>query len=222
MLKVLLAGTSLEESRRTESALSAADPGLDILTVTDSSLPTQFERGQTVGVILGTRPAEITPLVDEARDLGLPVVAVLKEVSTAGLNPARGYVDFCFAPFTPEELAERVRIVASRAAGPSSGNVISQGEIMIDMDRYEVTVDGRKVDLTFKEYELLRVLAANPGRVYSREGLLRTVWGYDYFGGTRTVDVHVRRLRSKINDVEHRFIETVWNVGYRFKPPADD
>jgi two-component system alkaline phosphatase synthesis response regulator PhoP len=103
--------------------------------------------------------------------------------------------------------------------GDDSANVVHQGEIRIDIERYEVTVSGRKVDLTFKEYELLRVLASNPGHVYSREALLQTVWAYDYYGGTRTVDVHIRRLRSKINDVEHRFIETVWNVGYRFRTP---
>ena len=91
---------------------------------------------------------------------------------------------------------------------------------MIDQTRYEVTVSGHRVLLTFKEYELLRLLAQNPGRVFSREELLSRVWGYEYFGGTRTVDVHVRRLRSKVQDANHTFIETVWNVGYRFKPAA--
>ena len=76
---------------------------------------------------------------------------------------------------------------------------------------------GRKVLLTFKEYELLKLLASTPGRVYSRDKLLDQVWGYQYFGGTRTVDVHVRRLRSKIEDASHTFIETVRNVGYRFR-----
>jgi DNA-binding response OmpR family regulator len=89
----------------------------------------------------------------------------------------------------------------------------------MDLDRYEVTLVGRKIDLTYKEYELLKYLAMNPGRVFSREALLRSVWEYDYFGGTRTVDVHVRRLRSKIDDVKNGFIETVWNVGYRFRAP---
>ena len=75
---------------------------------------------------------------------------------------------------------------------------------------------GRRIALRFKEYQLLRLLAANPGRVYSREALLSQIWGFDYFGGTRTVDVHIRRLRSKIEDADHSFIETIWNVGYRF------
>ena len=87
---------------------------------------------------------------------------------------------------------------------------------MIDTARCEVTVAGRPVLLTFKEYELLRFLASNPGRVFSRDSLLNRVWGYDYFGGDRTVDVHVRRLRSKIEPLGYSFIETVRNIGYRF------
>ena len=80
-----------------------------------------------------------------------------------------------------------------------------------------MTIRGDRVSLTFKEYELLKLLAENPGRVFSRYALLNQIWGYEYFGGTRTVDVHIRRLRSKIEDAEHNFIETIWNVGYRFR-----
>ena len=85
----------------------------------------------------------------------------------------------------------------------------------IDIDRYKVTLDGVILDLTYKEYELLRFLASNPGKAFSREALLNQVWGYDYFGGARTVDVHVRRIRAKIAQ-RQRFIETVRNIGYRF------
>ncbi|MBH66103.1 MAG: hypothetical protein CL784_06280 [Chloroflexi bacterium] len=108
----------------------------------------------------------------------------------------------------------------SRNAPTETANIIVHGELVIDCDRYEVTRSGRKVDLTYKEYELLKYLASNPGRVFSRESLLRSVWEYDYFGGTRTVDVHIRRLRSKIDDVSNHFIETQWNVGYRFRSPG--
>jgi two-component system alkaline phosphatase synthesis response regulator PhoP len=87
----------------------------------------------------------------------------------------------------------------------------------IDLERYDVTVGGRRVSLTYKEFQLLVLLASNPGRVYSRENLLSQVWGYDYLGGTRTVDVHVRRLRSKIESPDRSFIETIYLVGYRFK-----
>jgi DNA-binding response OmpR family regulator len=95
--------------------------------------------------------------------------------------------------------------------------MVRVGDMTINAANFEVSVGGRRVSLRFKEYELLLLMAANPGRVYSREALLNKVWGYDYLGGTRTVDVHIRRLRSKIEDAEHTFIETVWQVGYRFK-----
>jgi len=160
--------------------------------------------------------------VAEAIDAGLPVVVLLPGADLLGLDPARGNVDFCLPPFTPQEVLLRARAVARRAAGPEGPNVIRNGELVIDVDRYLVTVAGRGIGLTFKEYELLRFLASSPGTAFSRETLLRTVWGYDYFGGTRTVDVHVRRLRSKIDDVSHHFVETVRNVGYRFRADPTD
>ena len=91
----------------------------------------------------------------------------------------------------------------------------------IDLVKYEVTLENRVIELTFKEYELLLYLASNKGRVFTREALLNKVWGFDYFGGDRTVDVHIRRLRSKIEDSEHTFIDTVRNIGYRFKKNSE-
>tara|TARA_Y100000748_G_scaffold39667_1_gene29358 strand:- start:215 stop:550 length:336 start_codon:yes stop_codon:yes gene_type:complete len=100
----------------------------------------------------------------------------------------------------------------------SKKNVISIGDLTINTANYEVIVSGEKVNLRFKEYELLLLLASNPGRGFDRATLLNQIWGYDYFGGTRTVDVHVRRLRSKIEkDPDNLFIETIWNVGYKFR-----
>ena len=106
---------------------------------------------------------------------------------------------------------------AVRVSGPSGAQVLSIGELTIDLERYDVSVAGRRVALTYKEFQLLVLLASNPGRVYTREALLSQVWGYDYLGGTRTVDVHVRRLRSKVESPGRAFVETIWNVGYRFK-----
>jgi DNA-binding response OmpR family regulator len=94
--------------------------------------------------------------------------------------------------------------------------VLRCGALLIDLANYKVMLDGRPIELTFKEYELLRFLASNRDKVFTREALLNRVWGYDYFGGARTVDVHIRRLRSKIEDRGHAFIETIRNVGYRF------
>jgi DNA-binding response OmpR family regulator len=124
--------------------------------------------------------------------------------------------DVIVVPWRLGELHLRVERLLERKSPPEVSNVIRAGDLVIDPDRYDVYLAGKPVLLTFKEYELLKLLAANPGRVYSREALLEQVWGYKYFGGTRTVDVHIRRLRSKIEDAVHNFIDTVWNVGYRF------
>jgi two-component system alkaline phosphatase synthesis response regulator PhoP len=111
----------------------------------------------------------------------------------------------------------RINSLLGSSDEPSNIRLIELGELKINPLTYEVFVNNKKVDLTFKEYELLKFLASKPGQVFSRESLLHSVWNYDYYGGTRTVDVHIRRLRSKINDMQNQFIETIWNVGYRFR-----
>jgi len=118
-------------------------------------------------------------------------------------------------PSAPE--AEiRIRLdMLRRRAGSGDGVTIRLGPLTLDTDTYQVTVAGRPLDLTYKEFELLRFLASRPGRVYTRPALLREVWGYDFYGGTRTVDVHVRRLRSKLGPEHESLIETVRGVGYR-------
>ena len=124
--------------------------------------------------------------------------------------------ELILSPSTSIELGLRLKQAIYRLSGPVGDDVLRIGELAIDLERYEVTLSGRKVALTYKEFQLLALLASNPGRVYSREVLLSTLWGYDYLGGTRTVDVHIRRLRSKIEASDRVYLETIWNVGYRF------
>ena len=123
--------------------------------------------------------------------------------------------DFIVLPAAPGELRRRVERALYRRHGVDTENFVRCGVLTIDLANYRVTVSGESVVLTFKEYELLRYLAMNAGRVSTREQLLNRVWGYDYFGGARTVDVHIRRIRSKVEIHGHTFIETVRNVGYR-------
>jgi len=108
-----------------------------------------------------------------------------------------------------------------RRRGAGDGTVVRLGPLTLDTETYRVTVGGRALDLTFKEFELLRFLATRPGRVFTRPALLREVWGYDFYGGTRTVDVHVRRLRAKLGPENEHLIETVRSVGYRAADPPD-
>ena len=155
--------------------------------------------------------------VDWCKSMAIPVLAVMSHDNISRFDHTLGVDDFIFKPIFNHELRMRVRRVLWRTGSWDSGQVIRHGDLVIDQERYEISVAGSRVILTFKEYQLLCLLAANPGRVYSRETLLNRFWGYDYFGGMRTVDVHIRRLRSKVEDAGHQFIETVRNVGYRFR-----
>lgn len=128
--------------------------------------------------------------------------------------------DFVLLSAPPAELARRIERALWRKHGVDSENFVRCGALTIDLSNYRVTVDEQPLVMTFKEYELLRFLAMNAGRVFTREQLLNRVWGYDYFGGARTVDVHIRRIRAKIEIHGHAFIETVRNVGYRLVAEA--
>jgi two-component system alkaline phosphatase synthesis response regulator PhoP len=128
--------------------------------------------------------------------------------------------DFVMLTAPPEELARRIERALWRKHGVDSENFVRCGALTLDLSNYRVTVDNEPLVMTFKEYELLRFLAMNAGRVFTREQLLNRVWGYDYFGGARTVDVHIRRIRAKIEIHGHAFIETVRNVGYRLVAEA--
>ncbi len=125
--------------------------------------------------------------------------------------------DFVVEPWDASEVALRARRVLQRSNGSDGEEVIECGDLLIDPVRYEVRLRGEIVTLTFREYELLKLLASNKGRVFTRDALLNRVWGYDYYGGDRTVDVHIRRLRSKIEGSGDSFIETVRYIGYKFR-----
>ena len=142
--------------------------------------------------------------------------AVLDPEDNEELESSIGLDEIIFKPFQYNELITRIRRILWKNGSWDIGQIIRIRDLTIDQDKYEVSLAENRIILTFKEYQLLCLLAANPGKVYSRETLLNRIWDYDYFGGTRTVDVHIRRLRSKVEDANHLFIETVRNVGYRF------
>ncbi len=155
-------------------------------------------------------------LVSLARERHASVVALLTALLDDPAADA-AFDDFALRPVSVPELVARLQRLARRHGAHMGNQAIRIGDLVIDPERYEVRLDEHPVDLTYREYQLLLFLATHPERVYSREALLDQVWGYDYFGGTRTVDVHVRRLRSKLEDANHQFIETLRNVGYRFR-----
>jgi DNA-binding response OmpR family regulator len=126
------------------------------------------------------------------------------------------YDDFCLHPFQPKELDARLKHLFWRTGTGSQPDVVEYASLSLNLETYEAAVDGRPLDLTYMEYELLKFLASHPGRVFTREILLNRVWGYEYYGGARTVDVHVRRLRAKLGEEHANLIQTVRSVGYRF------
>ena len=147
---------------------------------------------------------------------GVASIAVVRSDYLPNFDFTVGFDDFVIHPALTEEMLTRVKRAIWLRSGVEGDNVLRTGDLHIDLGNYKVFVNGRPVDLTYKEYELLRFLATNKDKVFTREALLNRVWGYDFYGGARTVDVHIRRHRSKIEDRTHTFIETVRNVGYRF------
>ena len=160
-----------------------------------------------------------------ATGVDVPIIVITTEGGLSAINADWGITDVILDTAGPAELDARVRIVIGKDAiaalekNPSLKEIRS-GEVVIDEDSYTAKIKGRSLDLTFKEFELLKYLAQHPGRVFSRSQLLQEIWGYDYFGGTRTVDVHIRRLRSKLGPEFEAIIGTVRNVGYRFTVDA--
>ena len=159
----------------------------------------------------------VKAFIERCDSLKLPVIALVSPDMLLDFDLRLGVSDLVVSPPDTDEMVTRVKLTLHRNRHEDGDEVIRAGSLVINPSTYEVSLRGKRVNLRFKEYELLRLLATNPGRVYSREALLSSIWGYDYFGGTRTVDVHIRRLRSKIEDAEHPYIETIWNVGYRFR-----
>ncbi len=174
-------------------------------------------------VILDLRdipPAAFDILSQAYGERGTVVIALVDEAQLDRMTADLAADDFMLMPAGVAELQRRIERALWRRHGIDSENFVRCGALTIDLGNYRVAVDGAPLVMTFKEYELLRFLTMNAGRVFTREQLLNRVWGYDYYGGARTVDVHIRRIRSKIEIHGHSFIETVRNVGYRLVPEA--
>ena len=153
--------------------------------------------------------------------LSSPLFLVVNEGGLAALSVEWGADDFLLDSAGPAEIDARIRLAIAKSVSTESEGKIHASGVVIDEASYSAKVHGEPMDLTYKEFELIKFLAQHPGRVFTRDQLLSEVWGYDYFGGTRTVDVHIRRLRAKLGDLEG-LIGTVRNVGYRFNNSIED
>lgn len=147
-----------------------------------------------------------------------PLLVVTDEMTALNLDFSVGISDFVIKPYSMREFEARLRLALWNDDRPADNQTVKVDDLVINMARYEVRVKGSVVELTLKEYELLKHLATHEARVFTRSDLLDSIWGYDYYGGMRTVDVHIRRLRSKLGE-SGKAITTVRGVGYKFDPP---
>lgn len=158
-----------------------------------------------------------------AWEIGLPpILVIVDEDTVARFRFEVGVDDFILTTASVGEISARLNLALRRAGHGDDATVLKLGDLTVNPENYQVYVRGRPLDLTYKEFELLKFLAQRPGRVCGRDMLLREVWGYDYYGGTRTVDVHIRRLRAKLGAEHEALIETIRNVGYRLVPRPRD
>ncbi len=197
------------------------DEGYDVSTPSpeDEDLP----QGQFDVMVLNQNSVDTASrerLLDRIQGSEAPaLILVIDPDDFAAFDPPEWMDDFFVSGATPQEFLARVRRALWKRSRVEAKNVLTCGELTIDLENYTVHLAGKPLEMTYKEYELLRFLATNRDRVVTRETLLNKVWGYDFYGGARTVDVHIRRLRSKIEDRNNTFIETVRHVGYRFRAP---
>lgn len=220
MAQVLLLTRALTPS-------SAVLPGLELLShhiKVMSPEPTALISAPEVDVILIDGRTDLPAVRSLCRLMETtgntsPIILITTEGGLAAVTHEWGLTDVLLVDASPAEIEVRIRLATTKVEAANNfetAGEIKAGELSIDESTYSAKLRGRTLDLTFKEFELLKFLAQHPGRVFSRDQLLSQVWGYDYFGGTRTVDVHVRRLRAKLGPENENLIGTVRNVGYRY------
>jgi DNA-binding response OmpR family regulator len=195
-----VAGFEVTARRMIDADVLAEEPGADIIVMEAPPRPEELRR----------------LLENPARSAKTPLVLLARPDQLASIDATLPLDDFITVPVASEELALRLRRLLWRRTGLDEASIARAGDLVMDMANYKVYVGDAPVSLTYKEFELLRFLMVNRGKVFTREALLNRVWGYEYYGGARTVDVHIRRLRSKIETGADVYIETVRNVGYRF------
>jgi DNA-binding response OmpR family regulator len=226
VFKIILISRDAEKSRTMVDDLSAHNFVCEHIPYDETVDEAIVDKAPDLVILALENPTAATPIIDIIRDLRrerpIPIISLVPKEALGKSRDIPFVVDdFVIEPYDTSEVALRIEKALKETYAVDSKDLIRNGALVIDLARREVTVDGKTLSLTFTEYELLTFLAANSGRVFTRETLLNKIWGSDYYGGDRTVDVHIRRLRAKIEWGKHSFIETVRGTGYRFKKPPD-
>ncbi|MGB8707102.1 MAG: response regulator transcription factor [Dehalococcoidia bacterium] len=223
MKRILIVASNDAEAAELDSGLTQM--GFTCLTTNSADIAVEMVKREALDMVLvdadglstsswSSLKSEQLPKIKSA--VHLPVIVLMPRGILDGVDSNFEIDDFVVRPFNLSELVARIGRILNRINNAGNQDSIRCGDLVIDLAKCEVSVNGRLVVLTFKEYELLKSLIRHKGKVFTRQALLNEVWGYDYYGGDRTVDVHIRRLRSKIEDANHTFIETVRNIGYKF------
>jgi len=225
LFKILLISRDVEKGRRIASELAARNIVSDPIVADETVEEVIVDKAPDLIILALESPADASPIVKLVRELERErPIFILALIPTDTMHKNRDIAfmvdDFAIEPCKMEEIALRVKKALKETYTVDDKDMIRSGDLVIDVSRREAALEGKIISLTFTEYELLVFLATNGGRVFSRDALLNKIWGYDYYGGDRTVDVHIRRLRAKIEWGKHFFIETVRGIGYRFKEPA--
>jgi DNA-binding response OmpR family regulator len=221
MARILLLTSSMGASAEVLPALALLQHQVKILPAEASAL---VELPDLDAILIDARrelpAAKALSRLLSTTGVASPLIAITTEGGLSAINSDWLITDVILDSAGPAEVDARIRLnigkLADEFAASDAAREIRTGEVVIDENSYTARIKGRALDLTFKEFELLKFLAQHPGRVFTRAQLLQEIWGYDYFGGTRTVDVHIRRLRSKLGPEHEAIIGTVRNVGYRF------
>ena len=219
MPRVFIVSNESEQAEKLRVELVRS--GFNCLIVPYNNEAIEQITGQSLGVILldmdeETFDSEAWEQVQQLKqERQIPLIALVSKEKLNGLDS--NIDDFVVKPYEANEVTARIKRVLNQKGSLDSEDTIRCGDLVINLIKYEVSLGRKLILLTYREYQLLKFLASNKGKVFTREALLNKVWGWDYYGGDRTVDVHVRRLRSKIEDPTHTFIETVRNIGYRLR-----
>jgi len=219
LLKVFIIANESEQAKKLRAGLVKS--GFDCLIIPRNNETIERIVGQSTGVMLlgadeTTFDSEIWEQAQQIkREQQIPLIALFSRDKLADFDCSID--DFVVDPYDANEVIIRINRILKQKGSIDNEDIIKCGDLIIDLAKYEVSLDNKLILLTFREYQLLKFLASNKGKVFTRESLLNKVWGWDYYGGDRTVDVHIRRLRSKIEDPTHTFIETVRNIGYRLR-----
>ena len=221
MLRVVIIANESEQVKQLSSAL--IQRGFDCLVAPYSDKAIKQLAEQSPDIVLlnidesitSSEVQELSRRITEERHV--PVIALVSGEKVSNLDHSISIDDFAVKPWEASEVTARIKRVLRQTNSLGSKELIKCGDLVIDLAKCEVSLGGKPIILTFKEFQLLKFLASNPGKVFTRQALLDKVWGWDYYGGDRTVDVHIRRLRSKIENSTHNFIETVRNIGYRLR-----